>query len=121
MALDQLEPVDLAFGLAAAPGLRQCSPDGRDVRLQSRGERRDRTWDTILTLTVDTVAQRREADPDIGGDIASGKAACLRHSQCLSARIFRKYILHIYHQILLINEKNLHFLKANLIYAMMWL
>ncbi len=38
LALDQLEPVDLAFGLAAAPGLGQGSPDRGGVTVQSRGE-----------------------------------------------------------------------------------
>ncbi len=42
LALDEREPVDLAFGLAATPWLRESSPDGSDVRLQSRGERRNR-------------------------------------------------------------------------------
>ncbi len=41
IGLDELEPIDLAFGLAAAPGLPQSRPDGRDVRVQSRRERRD--------------------------------------------------------------------------------
>ena len=38
LALDQLEPVDLAFGLAAAPRLGQGSPNRGGVTVQSRGE-----------------------------------------------------------------------------------
>jgi len=42
LALDQLEPVNLAFGLTAAPGLGQGSPDGSGVSIQPGGEARDR-------------------------------------------------------------------------------
>ena len=38
LPLDQPEPVDLAFGLAAAPGLGQGSPDRGGVTVQSLGE-----------------------------------------------------------------------------------
>ena len=41
LSLDELEPVDLSLGLPTAPGLGQCRPDHRAVRLQPGRERRD--------------------------------------------------------------------------------
>src|SRR4051812_41794759 len=39
LPLDQLEPGDLALGLAAAPGRRECRPDRSAVLLQARRKR----------------------------------------------------------------------------------
>ena len=65
LALDQLEAVDLAFGLAAAPGLGQGSPDGGGIGLQPRSEARDRRCATGLRLH-DPGAELRDGIPALG-------------------------------------------------------
>lgn len=89
LALDELEPVDLASGLAAAPGLRQSRPDGRGVRVQSQRERRDGRSGAIPGDECDAGVSFEPAGPrgcgPIGEEVNHAMAVEVDHGRAVSA------------------------------------